>query len=185
MVTDTNPTVRVRQLQCHAHHLPFTTHKQRGHLNHAVLNAAAQHANLFDLIADRANRARNAPQCKSRTPRSAPRMSRKYSRPPATAECKSWSPRHAPSSRESCTYPADPALSAMSISGDSASRTSTNEDAIGAHTQSFLDQAAQLNRSGALKVRLAALQTHHRVAELRAQKFLRRNHTLTRRNRCR
>ena len=37
----------------------------------------------------------------------------------------------------------------------------TNEDAIGAHTQSFLDQAAQLNRSGALKVRLAALQTHH------------------------
>ncbi len=27
----------------------FTTHKQRGHLNHAVLNAAAQHANLFDL----------------------------------------------------------------------------------------------------------------------------------------
>ena len=37
----------------------------------------------------------------------------------------------------------------------------TNEDAVRAHTQSFLDQAAQLNRAGALKVRLAALQAHH------------------------
>ena len=37
----------------------------------------------------------------------------------------------------------------------------TNEDAVRAHTQSLLDQAAQLNRAGAFKVRLAALQSHH------------------------
>ena len=62
----------------------------------------------------------------------------------------------------------------------------TNEDAVRAHTQSLLDQAAQLNRASSLKVRLAALQTHHIAERNRELKDLfARNHALTRRNRCR